>query len=189
MHENMPFALSGNCLQQELELRNYDTLVTRNYTNMDIGHTYDMKAQTQWTLDIHMTQKLKDNGHTSQNVCMNYDAQTQTNIDSKRNKLIQEDSNKQKLTIHSSNTNFQSFLNFDKQIQTQTQKKINKLKKTNQLFKQTQTQTQRKTNQLFKQTDSKKNKPTLQINSNINSKIQNKLTKSLNKWTFNGAPL
>jgi len=65
MHENMPFTLSGNCLQQELELRNYDTLVTRNYTNMDIGHTYDMKAQTQWTLDIHMTQKLKDNGHTS----------------------------------------------------------------------------------------------------------------------------
>ncbi len=105
-----------------------------------------------------MTQKLKDNGHTSQNVCMNYDAQTQTNTDS----------NKQKFIVHSSNTNFQSFLNFDKQTQTQTQKKIDKL------FKQTQKN--KPTLQTNSDIDSKKNKPTLQINSNINSKIQNKQT-------------
>jgi len=32
---------------------------------MDSGPTYDIKAQTQWTLDMHITQKLKHNGHTN----------------------------------------------------------------------------------------------------------------------------
>jgi hypothetical protein len=38
MHENMPFTSSGDCSEQELELRNYDTLVTHNYTNIQNGH-------------------------------------------------------------------------------------------------------------------------------------------------------
>ncbi len=101
---------------------------------------------------------------------MNYDTQTQTNKDSKRNKPIQEDSNKQRFTVHCSDTNFQSFLNFDKKTQTQTQRKINKLfkqtqRKIDQLFKQTQTQTQRKTNQASSNKLRHKFKNTKQINS------------------------
>jgi hypothetical protein len=45
-----------------------------------------------------MTYKLKHNGHTNYNVHMSIDTQTQTHTDSKRDKLIQEDSNKHRLT-------------------------------------------------------------------------------------------
>ncbi len=93
---------------------------------MDIGHTYDTKAQTQWSYKLEYTYELW---------C--------TNIDSRRNKPIQEDSNKQRLTAHCSYIDFQSFLNFDKQTQTKTQRKIDKL------FKQTQTHTQGEAYQLF----------------------------------------
>jgi hypothetical protein len=78
---------------------------------MDIEHTYEIEAQTQWTYKLECTYELW---------C--------TNRDSKRNKAIQEDSNKQKLIAHCLNIDFQSFLNFDKQTQTQIQKKIDKLK-------------------------------------------------------------
>ncbi len=43
-----------------------------------------------------MTYKLKHNGHTNDNVHMSIDTQTHTN--SKRDKLVQEDSNKHRLT-------------------------------------------------------------------------------------------
>jgi hypothetical protein len=122
---------------------------------MDIGHTYDMKVQTQWTYIWHKSSNTMDIQIRMYVWIMMH--KHRQNTDSKRNKPIQEDSSKHRFTIHSSDTSFQSFLNFDKHIQTQTQKNWPTL-------------------QTNSDTNSKKDKPTLQINSNIDSKIQNKLT-------------
>jgi hypothetical protein len=58
MHKNKPFSSSSDGSQQELELRNYDPLVTMQTYTMDVGHTYDTKAQTQWTYKLQCTYEL-----------------------------------------------------------------------------------------------------------------------------------
>jgi hypothetical protein len=77
---------------------------------MDIGHTYDIKAQTKWTYKLQCTYELR---------CKLRQTNSQRKVDQFRHCSLL----KHKL--------FHSFLNFDKQTQTHTQRK------TYQLFKQT----------------------------------------------------
>jgi hypothetical protein len=51
----MPFSLLGDCSQQELELKNYDTLVTNNYANIHNGHWTYIWHKSLNTMDIQIT--------------------------------------------------------------------------------------------------------------------------------------